>query len=48
MKCMSCGAGLGDGSVVFECSNCKKKISRCGKCRKLSIKYTCECGMVGP
>jgi len=48
MKCLSCGADLDEESVLFQCPSCKKRIARCGNCRKLNIKYKCECGFEGP
>jgi hypothetical protein len=48
IKCISCGSGLDEKSVVFQCPACGKRLVRCHKCRKLAIKYKCECGFEGP
>ncbi|MEM4703100.1 MAG: zinc finger domain-containing protein [Candidatus Pacearchaeota archaeon] len=48
MECNTCGSGLEEESVIFKCPACKKTIARCGKCRKLSVKYVCGCGFEGP
>ncbi|MCS7134569.1 MAG: zinc finger domain-containing protein [Candidatus Pacearchaeota archaeon] len=48
MKCVSCEAELQEGSVIFTCPSCKRQIARCGKCRKLSVKYKCGCNFEGP
>ncbi|MBI5148430.1 RNA-binding protein [Candidatus Pacearchaeota archaeon] len=46
MKCLSCG--LEGKGIIFHCQSCNKKLARCQNCRKLSIKYKCECGAEGP
>ena len=48
MECTSCGKELGEKASVFPCPKCGKRIMRCKNCRKLNIKYKCECGFVGP
>ncbi|MEM4153129.1 MAG: zinc finger domain-containing protein [Candidatus Pacearchaeota archaeon] len=49
IRCLSCGKELlEDEGVIFKCPSCEKKIIRCSKCRKLSVKYKCECGFEGP
>ncbi|MEM1535830.1 MAG: zinc finger domain-containing protein [Candidatus Pacearchaeota archaeon] len=48
MKCNSCGEEILEESVAFRCPRCKRVIARCGKCRKLNVKYKCECGFEGP
>lgn len=48
MKCISCGVEVEEEGVIFECPMCSKKIARCGKCRKVSVKYKCKCGFEGP
>lgn len=47
MKCVSCGKETED-CVKFPCPECKKEISRCNKCRGLSIEFKCGCGYQGP
>jgi len=49
LKCNSCGRELDAKSVIFKCPSCSKQdIARCGHCRKLGVKYKCECGFEGP
>lgn len=48
MKCNSCNKEISNDGLVFKCPECGKKINRCDKCRKLSVKYKCECGFEGP
>ncbi|HIJ98661.1 TPA: DUF1610 domain-containing protein [archaeon] len=51
VHCTSCGTELraDTSSVELICPSCgKNKIGRCGRCKKLSREYTCECGFVGP
>jgi len=48
MECKSCRKEFSDG-VSFACPHCnKEKIARCLKCKKMSVKYKCKCGFVGP
>uniref|UniRef100_A0A7J2TK94 DUF1610 domain-containing protein n=1 Tax=Archaeoglobus fulgidus TaxID=2234 RepID=A0A7J2TK94_ARCFL len=48
-RCISCGAVLmGTEYVSFPCPNCGERIYRCKKCRRLSNKYQCSCGFIGP
>jgi predicted RNA-binding Zn-ribbon protein involved in translation (DUF1610 family) len=47
-ECISCGKKDFNG-ISFPCPKCKTKLTRCQKCRDLSIDYTCpKCGFVGP
>ncbi|MCW1301442.1 MAG: zinc finger domain-containing protein [Candidatus Nanoarchaeia archaeon] len=52
ITCSSCGTDIStvSNSVSFSCPNCgKATIVRCGKCRKLVVKYKCSsCGFEGP
>ncbi|MCQ4153152.1 MAG: DUF1610 domain-containing protein [Archaeoglobales archaeon] len=48
-RCISCGSMLvGAEYVSFPCPNCGERINRCKRCRRLSNKYRCSCGFVGP
>ncbi|HDQ59799.1 MAG TPA: RNA-binding protein [Candidatus Woesearchaeota archaeon] len=50
-RCTSCNADIVviPNSVEFACPCGREKIIRCGKCRKISVKYKCkECGFEGP
>ncbi|MGB9707917.1 MAG: zinc finger domain-containing protein [Candidatus Pacearchaeota archaeon] len=48
-KCTSCGKEVTKNSMVFKCPHCSKhELVRCARCRKLSIKYKCNCGFEGP
>jgi predicted RNA-binding Zn-ribbon protein involved in translation (DUF1610 family) len=48
--CVSCKRDISasEKSAEFKCPVCEEKVVRCGKCRKLMVKYTCECGFEGP
>jgi len=49
--CVSCNDDITASgvSVEFKCPNCGQPIVRCGKCRKLMIKWKCpSCGFEGP
>ncbi|MCX6741627.1 MAG: zinc finger domain-containing protein [Candidatus Pacearchaeota archaeon] len=46
--CTSCGKIVGGEGTVFRCPSCEKTISRCAFCKKLGIKYKCDCGFEGP
>ncbi len=48
LKCISCGKSLNKEGIIFKCPSCGKKIIRCNHCRKIGIKYKCECGFEGP
>ena len=48
MECTSCRKMLDKNGVVFKCPNCGKQIIRCHDCKKLGVKYKCECGFEGP
>ncbi|MCL6500446.1 MAG: zinc finger domain-containing protein [Candidatus Pacearchaeota archaeon] len=49
IRCQSCNEELGQNSVVFKCPSCgKRDITRCDHCRKVGVKYKCECGFEGP
>ncbi|MGC9309960.1 MAG: zinc finger domain-containing protein [Candidatus Nanoarchaeia archaeon] len=45
--CSSCGQETNKG-VSFPCPKCNEKITRCDRCRELSIEYQCKCGFKGP
>lgn len=50
-RCVSCKEEISSHphSVQFKCPNCDETIIRCGKCRKLMLKWTCpSCGFTGP
>ncbi|MBU2523251.1 MAG: RNA-binding protein [Nanoarchaeota archaeon] len=48
MKCSSCKIDFSAG-VKFKCPSCRKEtIARCGKCKKMNVKYDCKCGFEGP
>jgi len=51
-KCSSCNSDISvvPNSIIFKCPNCgKTTIVRCGKCRRMVVKYKCEsCGFEGP
>jgi len=50
--CSSCGKKIvnQESATSFKCPNCGETIiTRCEKCRILSVKYKCEkCGFEGP
>jgi hypothetical protein len=46
-KCSSCGNETTD-LVKLKCPNCGEEITRCNKCKGLSIEYECKCGFAGP
>ncbi|MCX8193923.1 MAG: zinc finger domain-containing protein [Candidatus Pacearchaeota archaeon] len=49
LVCSSCSKELlEDEGVIFKCPFCEKKMARCAKCRKVSVKYKCACGFEGP
>ncbi|UZE93839.1 MAG: RNA-binding protein [Candidatus Pacearchaeota archaeon] len=49
VKCISCGKELSKGGVILKCPSCgKKTIVRCDHCRKVGVKYKCDCGFEGP
>ena len=49
VKCLSCGKELNRDGVVFKCPSCGKHIIiRCNHCRKVGVKYKCECDFEGP
>jgi len=39
---------IDDGGVVFKCPGCNRQVTRCYYCKKLGVKYKCECGFEGP
>ncbi|MBU3924043.1 MAG: RNA-binding protein [Nanoarchaeota archaeon] len=48
MKCITCNKETSK-AVNFPCPKCSKEISRCDKCRRLSIEYKCtKCQHEGP
>lgn len=48
--CISCKNDIiaDEKSVSFKCPVCDDLIVRCGKCRKLMVKWKCDCGFEGP
>jgi len=49
ITCVSCGKQVAEKGVIFKCPSCgKKDIVRCNHCRKLGVKYKCDCGFEGP
>lgn len=48
--CSTCNKEVTDKYVEFKCPGClKKKIVRCGHCRRTSKEYICDaCGFKGP
>ena len=52
VACTSCKTDISvvKKCVSFKCPQCgKEKITRCGKCRRLSVPYICPgCGFEGP
>lgn len=50
-KCVSCNdtiSATGRG-VEFKCPKCSETIVRCGRCRKLMVKWKCpNCAYEGP
>ena len=50
-KCISCNdviSASGRG-VEFKCPNCSELVVRCGRCRKLMVKWKCsKCAYEGP
>jgi hypothetical protein len=47
LNCASCDKIISEG-VTFKCPSCAKMIVRCKFCKKLGVKYKCECGFEGP
>jgi len=49
VTCVSCSKEIGTKGVVFKCPSClKEDIARCLSCKKISSRYKCKCGFVGP
>ena len=52
LVCTSCNTKITnqEGTVRFLCPNCGEfEIVRCGRCRRLGMKYKCpNCGFEGP
>jgi predicted RNA-binding Zn-ribbon protein involved in translation (DUF1610 family) len=49
--CISCGVELKarEYNVIFKCPRCGAEIARCGKCRRMGVKYKCPvCDFEGP
>ena len=47
-QCLSCKKVVGSNGVTFKCPGCGKMIFRCSFCKKLGVKYKCDCGFEGP
>lgn len=49
-ECSTCGKNVeaAESFTVFPCPECGEDIARCGRCKKLKNRYTCECGHAGP